>query len=132
MLAARLKFNNVRKFYIFLGVVFVTIIYGCSNDVKSNNQFSEIKNNTEILLGRINDIDANVGKIESHLDNIESHLEDIKSHLEDIKSNTEYSYHVIHKVNNYPNVVFFRINKSTGKIESRVNGFVDRWETYRN
>jgi hypothetical protein len=108
----------MRKFYIFLGVVFVTIIYGCSNDVKSNNQFSEIKNNTEILLGRINDIDANVGKIESH--------------LEDIKSNTEYSYHVIHKVNDYPNVVFFRINKSTGEIESRVNGFIDRWETYRN
>ena len=125
MLAARLKFNNMRKFYIFLCVVFVTIIYGCSNDVKSNNQFSEIENNTKILLGRINDIDANVGKIESH-------LEDIESHLEDIESNTEYSYHVIHKVNDYPNIVFYRINKSTGEIESRVNGFIDRWETYRN
>ena len=93
----------MRKFY-FLGVVFVTIFYGCSNDVKSNDTF--------------NDIDANVGKIESHLENIES--------------NTEYSYHVIHKVNNYPSVVFYRINKSTGEIESRVNGFIDRWETYRD
>jgi|GEM_PF-5479576 len=121
----------MRKFY-FLGVVFVTIFYGCSNDVKSNDTFNDIdanvgkieshleniESNTEILLGRINDIDANVGKIESHLENIES--------------NTEYSYHVIHKVNNYPSVVFYRINKSTGEIESRVNGFIDRWETYRD
>ena len=110
----------MKHILLFFGILFcITTINGCSNDVKSSNQLSEIESNLEFLQGQLNDINSSVEEIESNVKNIES--------------NSEFSYHVTFDKDDYPSTVFYRINNRTGEIESRVrSGFGNSWETYRD